>query len=197
MIKNDINEAKQTPNAKNSGIWYLLKNKWEGDLVYIFTKSDEPRKEDVAAKKMIEKNWGTIDRLANQISGGRWQDLKKARTSNTPIAEFDRKSFIGYVSTGRSVSTRPYVRISLNNRVVVVDEETNRQVLFLGEIRRRPQGRVFCLATRANGFFDPAADEVLEALAELDGCLLREDEVDEPFKQELAARLGFAGPREA
>lgn len=165
--------------------------------MYIFTKNDGPRKEDVAAKQMIERNWGTIDRLANQISGGRWQDVKQARAAKTPVAQYDRKSFVGYVPTGRSAPARPYVRISLNNRVVVVDEETNRQVLFLGEIRHRPQGRVFCLATRANGFFDPAADEVLEALAGLDGCVLREDEVDEPFKQELAVRLGFAAPREA
>ncbi|MFT0858671.1 hypothetical protein [Ancylobacter sp. G4_0304] len=165
--------------------------------MYFFTKNDGPRKEDVAAKQMIEKNWGTIDRLANQISGGRWQDIKQARAAKTSVVEYDRKSFMGYVPTERRAAVRPYIRISLNNRVVVVDEETNRQVLFLGEIRHRPQGRVFCLATRANGFFDPAADEVLEALAELDGCLLDAGEVDEPFKQELAHRLGFAEPRTA
>ncbi|WP_428031720.1 hypothetical protein [Ancylobacter sp.] len=164
--------------------------------MYIITKTDEPRKEDVAAKKMIQQNWGTIDALANQISGGRWQDIKQARATKTSVAEYERKSFVGYVPTARGTPARPYIRISLNNRVVVVDEETNRQVLFLGEIRHRPQGRVFCLATRANGFFDPAADDVLEALAGLDGCVLGADEVDEPFKQELARRLGFAVPQD-
>ncbi|WP_425105081.1 hypothetical protein [Ancylobacter sp.] len=163
--------------------------------MYIITKKDGPRKEDVAAKKMIRENWGTIDRLANQISGGRWQDIKQARAAKTSVAEYDRKSFIGYASVGRTAAPRPYIRISLNNRVVVVDEDTNRQLLFLGEIRHRAHGRVFCLATRANGFFDAATDEVLEALAGLDGCMLSEDEVDEPFKHELAARLGFAPPQ--
>lgn len=163
--------------------------------MYIITKKDGPRKEDVAAKQMIEQNWGTIDRLANQISGGRWQDIKQARAAKTSVAEYDRRSFIGYASMERAAPARPYIRISLNNRVVVVDEDTNRQLLFLGDIRHRPQGRVFCLATRANGFFDPAPDEVLEALAGLDGAVLSEAEVDEPFKQELAARLGFAAPQ--
>ncbi len=163
--------------------------------MYIITKKDGPRKEDVAAKQMIKQNWGTIDRLANQISGGRWQDIKQARAAKTSVAEYDRRSFIGYASMERAAPARPYIRISLNNRVVVVDEDTNRQLLFLGDIRYRPQGRVFCLATRANGFFDPAPDEVLEALAGLDGAVLSEDEVDEPFKQELAARLGFAAPQ--
>ncbi|MBS7537556.1 hypothetical protein [Ancylobacter lacus] len=165
--------------------------------MYVFTKNDGPRNEDVAAKQMIEKNWGTIDRLANQISGGRWQDIKQARAAKTSVAEYDRKSFVGYVPTARREAMQPYIRISLNNRVVVVDGDTNRQVLFLGEIRYRPHGRVFCLATRANGFFDPAADEVLEALADLDGCVLDASEGDEPFKQELAHRLGFAEPRTA
>ncbi len=164
--------------------------------MHIITKKDGPRKEDVAAKQMIRENWGTIDRLANQISGGRWQDIKQARAAQTSVAEYDRKSFVGYAAVDRATVARPYIRISLNNRVVVVDEDTHRQLAFLGEIRHRPHGRVFCLATRANGFFDPAPDEVLEALAELDGCVLSEDEIDEPFKQQLAARLGFAVSRE-
>ncbi len=164
--------------------------------MYIITKNDGPRKEDVAAKDVIRRNWGTIDALANQISGGRWQDIKQARAANTSVAEYDRKSFVGYASTDRRSSARPYIRISLNNRVVVVDEDTNRQLLFLGEIRHRPYGRVFCLASRANGFFDPAPEEVQAALAELDGCVLSGDEVDEPFKRELATRLGFAAPQD-
>lgn len=165
--------------------------------MYIFTKNDGPRKEDAVAKHVIQRNWGTIDRLANQISAGRWNDIKQARAAKPAAAEQERKGFVGYVSTDRSAPPRPYVRISLNNRVVVVDEETSRQMLFLGELRRHPQGRVFCLATRANGFFDPVADDVREALAELDGRVLRTGEVDAPFKQDIAERLGFAEPREA
>ena len=160
-------------------------------MVYIITKNDGPRKEDVAAKKFIERNRTTIDRLANQISGGRWQDIKKARSAQVSIVEQDRRSFSGYAPVGRAEPSRPYIRISLNNRVVVADEETSRQVLFLGEMRRGVEGRVFRLATRENGFVDPLTDEILDALAGLDGLVLGEDDAEEPFKRELAARLGF------
>ncbi|HEY9216223.1 MAG TPA: hypothetical protein VIQ29_25630 [Ancylobacter sp.] len=160
-------------------------------MVYIITKNDGPRKEDVAAKKFIESNRTTIDRLANHLSGGRWQDIKKARHAQVPVVEQDRRSFSGYTPVGRAESSRPYIRISLNNRVVVADEETSRQVLFLGEMRRGAAGRVFRLATRENGFFAPLTYEILELLAGLDGLVLGEDDAEEPFKRELAARLGF------
>jgi hypothetical protein len=159
-------------------------------VVYIITKNDGPRKEDVAAKKFIESNRATIDRLANHLSGGRWQDIKQARKARAPVVEPARKSFAGYAPAGRSTSTRPYVRISPNNRVVVVDEETSRQVLFLGEFRQSAAGRYFRLATRENGFFDPLDDDLRGLLSNLDGLVLPE-EAEERFKHELATRLGF------
>ena len=162
-------------------------------MVYIITKDDGPRKEDVAAKKFIESNRTTIDRLANHLSGGRWQDIKNARNAQVQVVEQDRRSFSGYVPVGRAEASRPYIRISLNNRVVVADEETSRQVLFLGEMRRGAAGRVFRLATRENGFFAPLTDEILDVLSGLDGLVLGEDDAEEPFKRELAARLGFGG----
>ncbi len=125
-------------------------------MVYIITKNDGPRKEDVAARKLIENNRSTIERLANHLSrrpvAG---DQAGALGAASSWTEPERDTVAGYQPTGRSTSTRPYVRISPNNRVVVVDEETSRQVLFLGELRRGPEGERFRLATRENGFFDP------------------------------------------
>lgn len=161
-------------------------------MVYIITKNDGPRKEDVAARKLIENNRSTIERLANHLTGGRWQEIRQARSVAPVVTEPERATVAGYQPTGRSTSTRPYVRISPNNRVVVVDEETSRQVLFLGELRRGPEGERFRLATRENGFFDPLEGDALDCLLDLDGLLMPGEEVHEAFKQELASRLGIA-----
>lgn len=162
-------------------------------MVYIITKDDGPRKEDVAVRKLIESNRNTIDRLANHLSGGRWQEIRQQRAAATQVTEPARATVAGYQPTGRSTSTRPYVRISPNDRVVVVDEETSRQVLFLGELRRNGPECRFRLATRANGYFDPLTGAPLDQLMDLDGIVLSEDEADEPFKRELARRLGLDG----
>lgn len=162
-------------------------------MVYVITKSDGPRKEDVVAKKLIEDNRSTINLLADQLSGGRWSEIRKARATPPVPVEARRATVSGYRPAGRSTSSSPYVRISPNNRVVVVDAETSRQVLFLGEVRRGADGPRFCLALRENGFFDPLPQEARDILADLDGAPLPDEASEEAFKGELARRLGI-GP---
>ena len=64
----------------------------------------------------------------------------------------------------------PYVRISPNDRVVLADQATGRQLEFLGQIRRQNGARRFVLATKANGFFAEMAVETAARLAGLDGA---------------------------
>src|SRR4051812_42963893 len=89
-------------------------------------------KRDVEAKRLIEQNRGTIERLADQLSNGAYS------ASRAPKAEPQAQGLIIHVLGGKAESTtpEPYVRISHNDRVVVVDHETGRQLHYLGEIRR-------------------------------------------------------------
>lgn len=161
-------------------------------MVYIITKDDGPRKEDVAARKLIEGNRQTIHQLANHLTGGRWQEIRQARAAQAAAPAPERRTIAGYVRPADSDARQPYVRISPNNRVVVVDAETSRQLLFLGELRREGQGYRFRLATRGNGFFDPLTGEALDLLSDIDGIALHGDESLDPFRHEIGRRLGLA-----
>ncbi len=150
-------------------------------MVYIITKNDGPRKEDVAAKKFIESNRATIDRLANHLSGGRWQDIKRARKARAPVVESARKSFAGYAPAGRSTSTRP---MFASARTTASSSSTRRPAVRCSSSVNSGQsaaGRYFRLATRENGFFDPLDDDLRGLLSNLDGLVLPE-ETEERFK---------------
>ncbi|MEO1512507.1 MAG: hypothetical protein AAFU70_10560, partial [Planctomycetota bacterium] len=86
---------------------------------------------------------------------------------------------------------RPYVRISPNRRVVVVDLETNRQMHFLGERRVSDGQRRFVLATADNGFFSPVEAEVAAALADLDGAVIGPARDEAKLAREIGVQLGI------
>ena len=93
---------------------------------------------------------------------------------------------------GGQTEARPYVRISPNNRVVVVDEETGRQMHFVGELRRVEGRRRFALATRENRFFSPVEGGIAAALTDLDGREVAGTMAERALADEIAARLGFS-----
>ena len=79
----------------------------------------------------------------------------------------------------------PYVKVSLNNRVVLVDRSTGRQMQMLGEIRGSVLSKRFVLASSENGFFSPLDPEMQAALAHFDGV-----EITDAFSdRDLADRL--------
>jgi len=84
------------------------------------------------------------------------------------------------------------VRISPNNRVVVADEDTGRQVHFLGELRRIDGRRRFVLATAENKFFSPLDPDLVAALADLDGTDVAGGAAERALSEGIASRLGFA-----
>jgi hypothetical protein len=98
---------------------------------------------------------------------------------------------LGGFNSGRTAEPRPVVRATLNGRVVVVDDNSGRQVHHLGEIRRRDGQIVFYLASAENGFSAPLPDEILNTLADLDRALLAPDGGEEALSGEIASRLGF------
>lgn len=158
-------------------------------MVDIISKRDGPRREDVEAKRLIEANRGTIERLADRFSNGAYSARKTAATAEGAapagvIIHTARRTTL-------SGTPRPFVRIAINGRVSVVDANSGRQLHHVGDLRRQDKGQCFRLATRENGFFSPVDSEVAAALSDLDGQAV--DRTSETqFTTDIAARLGFA-----
>lgn len=64
---------------------------------------------------------------------------------------------------------QPYVKVSINNRVVLVDKSTGRQLALLGEIRGNFLSRRFLPATKENGYLTPLDADMAAAIGDLDG----------------------------
>lgn len=157
-------------------------------MVEIFSKQSGPRREDVAAKRLIDQNRTTIERLANHLSGGDY----KARLK--PPAAPQPSGFILHDMSGgaRAVPASPYVRISQNDRVVLVDGETSKQMHFLGEVRYSgPVERRFVLATEENKFHFPLDEDLCRKLAEIDLKSITDTYSEEDLAAEIGERLGL------
>jgi len=156
-------------------------------MVEIISKRDGPRREDVQVKRLIEQNRATIVRLADQISGGGYSASKASRQA--PQAE----GLIIHVGGGSPAAreARPSIRVSLNSRVIAIDQNTGRQLHHIGEIRDRGTGQFFVLATKENGFFSPVDEAVAEALAEFDGARLDTAHTEEQLAADIGKKLGI------
>ena len=159
-------------------------------MVEIFSRRDGPNPQDQRLKSLLDKNRATITRLADHFSQGAYSASKAAKAA--PTLEVDKK--IMHVVGGTAAparEARPEVRATLNGRIVVVDDETGRQLHHLGEIRRRDGAIIFVLASAANRFPAPASPEIVEALDDLDSAELHPDGGEEALVSEIAQRLGF------
>lgn len=157
----------------------------------IFSKRDGPRPEDVKARRLIQENSGTIRRLADQISNGGFTKMRRdqARRKQEPKPEgliiHDLKA------PSKSETPEPYVKVSVNNRVVLADRSNGRQLQLLGEIRGNSFQRHFVLATQANGFFSPIDEDMLAVLGPLDNAELSQTFSDRDLAERLADLLGL------
>jgi hypothetical protein len=161
-------------------------------MATIISRRSGPRKEDVAARRLIDSNRATIERLADTFTNGAWS-ARKAAAASAP-QEPQAEGLI--ISHGRAAPCGPAVpriRISPNKRVVVMDEETSRQMHFLGEIRRVEGKWRFVLATKENGFFAPVDADIAASLAALDGAPMGAGRDDDTLAAELTALLGYGG----
>ncbi|MFM9860325.1 hypothetical protein RUR49_17840 [Pseudoxanthobacter sp. M-2] len=158
-------------------------------MVHIISKRDGPRREDVEARRLIQQNRGTIEKLANHLSAGRFGEMRRAAQQPAAPDVFEKSSQSGYTPGSQAVELRPYVRISPNNRVVVADLVSGRQLHYLGELRGPRSARRFRLATRENGFYVPLESDLVERLADLDGRDMAADDADDLLKRDIADRL--------
>jgi hypothetical protein len=157
-------------------------------MVEIISKREGPRKEDVAAKQFLRDNRATIDGIANHLTRGRWQALRNP----APASQQELSGKLWSIPAARPAELEPYVRISLNGRVVVADLASGRQIHFLGELRGERQSRSFALATAQNGFFSALDDQLHAALADLEGVSVPDEASEQRLEQELAIRLGLS-----
>lgn len=157
-------------------------------MVDIISKRDGPRREDVAARKVLRENRGTIHKMIDHLTGGQLQS--RAQTPKTP----EPAGVV--IHTGRVIDSRdaarPYVRVSINGRVVVADQESSKQLHFLGEIRGPRRSRRFVLATKENGFFAVVEHDLELKLADLDGRAITGEFSEEDLVRTISERLGLA-----
>jgi hypothetical protein len=156
-------------------------------MVHIISKRDGPHWEEVAAKDFIQKNRAKINALANHLTAGRWQELRNPAPPSQP----QPSGKLWSTPPGRPKEAEPYVRVSLNGRVVIADLASGRQLHFVGELRGKGQSRYFALATRENGLFEPLDDGLHKVLADLEGVSVPDDVSEERLEQIIAGRLGL------
>lgn len=157
-------------------------------MVEIISRRDGPRREDAQVKRLIEQNRPTIERIADQISGGGYS------ASRQPRRKPQAKGLIIHTGSGSKTAAEPNpsIRITLNGRVVSVDQNTGRQLHHIGDIRHRDGEQVFVLATKQNGFFAPVEDGVAHALLDLDGARLDTALTEDRLAAEIGQKLGIA-----
>jgi hypothetical protein len=155
-------------------------------MVEIISKRGGALPADERLRALLNQNRSTIVRLADQLSQGRYSDSKLPKAAPSP------QGLIIHVGnrTAAAAEPRPRVRASLNGRVIVVDDNSGRQLHHLGEIRRRGGEITFLLATKQNGFIAPAPDDLVAALDDLDRARLAPDGGEEALIEEIATRLG-------
>ncbi len=157
-------------------------------MVHIISKREGPRREDVKAKRLIQENWGTIEKLADRISGGAYSASKVKQTEPQP-----QGLIINIPSSGgHAGDPDPHLRISNNGRVIVMDVNTGRQLHFLGQIARRDGGTLFVLAIPENGFVSPVDDAIRDRIADLDGTQITTQTSEDQLLNQLNKRLELA-----
>lgn len=159
--------------------------------MHFLPRNTAPRREDQPARALIDNNRGVIERLADQLSNGAYSASRRAAAA--PAAPQPEGLIISHGRHRATASApKPYVRISPNRRVVLVDFETGRQMQHLGEIRRVEGVWRFVLATAANGFFLALASPLADDLAALDGAPMGDGRTDDILRAEIEAALGVA-----
>lgn len=156
----------------------------------IFSKRSGPRAEDVQARQHLQRNWGTIEKLADTLSGGKYSADKAKRAAPPPKPE----GLIIVDQAGPRVADEPepYLRISSNGRVVVADAHSGVQIHFLGELKRIDGAVRFRLASAENGFISPLALDMLTKIEDLASRVINRDYPEDELARDLKSRLGIA-----
>lgn len=153
----------------------------------IISKKSGPRAEDQQAKQHIQRNWGTIEKLADTLSGGKYSADKAKKAAPPPQAQ--GLIIVDQARPRMPDVPEPYLRISMNGRVVVADTNSGVQMHFLGQIKRQNGEMRFTLATAENGFISPLEPEFQEKLADLADRVVNRAFSEDDLAAEIRQRL--------
>lgn len=151
----------------------------------IISRRSGPRPEDERAKRHLQQNWATIEKLADTLSGGRYTANKTKKAEPTAQG----KIFVDQAPRRTADAAAPYLRISVNGRVVVADANSGRQLHFVGQLKRVDGELRFIIATQENGFFTPLDPEILILIGDLANRPVNRTYTEDDLATDLKARL--------
>jgi hypothetical protein len=157
--------------------------------VDIFSRKSGPRAEDQQAKQHLARNWGTIEKLADTLSGGKYSADKAKKAAPGPQPQ-------GLIIVDQARARLPdmpvpYLRISTNGRVVLADNSSGIQLHFLGQIKRINGTMQFVIATAENGFFSPLDPDIQTKIADLAQRVVNRDYTEDDLAEDIRTRLGI------
>ncbi len=156
----------------------------------IHSRKSGPRAEDQQAKQHLQRNWNTIEKLADTLSGGKYSADKAKKAAAPPQAK--GIIFVDQARPRLADDPVPYLRISTNGRVVIADTSSGIQMHFLGELKRVNGEVRFIIATRENGFFTPLDADLAEKIADLANLQVNRSYSEDDLAQDIKMRLQIA-----
>lgn len=153
----------------------------------IISRRSGPRPEDEQAKRHLKNNWGTIEKLADTLSGGSYSKGKAKKVE--PQAQ--GLIFVDQSRPRLPAIPQPYLRISANGRVVLACDSTGVQLHFLGQLKRVAGEVRFVLATAANGFLSPLDTTIETAIADLADRAVNRTYTEDDLARDLRTRLAI------
>ena len=150
--------------------------------------SDRP--EDRRAQAYIKNNWGTIEKLADTLSGGKYSADKARKAAPPPQAQ--GLIIVDQARPRVADDPVPYLRISMNGRVVLADTSSGIQLHFLGQIKRVNGVQIFVIATAENGFISPLDSGIGDLIADLGGLTIHRGYSEDDLATDIKTRLQIA-----
>ena len=156
----------------------------------IHSRLSSERPEDRQAQAHIKRNWGTIEKLADTLSGGKYSADKAKKAAPPPQAQ--GLIIVDQARPRVADVPVPYLRISMNGRVVLADTSSGIQLHFLGQIKRVNGVQIFVIATTENGFISPLDDAIGDKIADLDGLTIHRGYSEDDLASDIKTRLQIA-----
>lgn len=153
----------------------------------IFSKGRETRPEDEHAKRHLQRNWGTIEKLADTLSGGKYSADKAKKAAPPPQAK--GLIIVDQARPRMPDIPAPYLRISANGRVVIADMTSSLQMHFLGQFKRVDGENRFVIATAENGFLTPLDSDLHDKIADLENRVINRSYSEDDLAQDIKTRL--------
>ena len=153
----------------------------------IHSRLNSQRPEDKRAQDHVRRNWGTIEKLADTLSGGKYSADKAKKATPPPQAQ--GLIIVDQARPQLPDVPAPYLRISMNGRVVLADNNSGIQLHFLGQIKRVNGAARFVVATAENGFITPLADEIFAKIADLANSVINQSYSEDNLADDIKTRL--------